>query len=68
MAETQVLGLAQQTSASERHTAFAELVLRFQDFAFACAYAELKNFFLAEDAAQSAFITAWLKMDHQLLM
>ena len=50
---------------SERHEAFGELVSGFQDMAFACAYAVLGDFYLAEDAAQEAFITAWQKL-HQL--
>ena len=47
----------------ERHEAFGELVTRFQDMAFGCAYAVLNDFYLAEDAAQEAFITAWRKLD-----
>lgn len=43
----------------ERHAAFGELVARFQDMAFACAYAVLGDFYLAEDAAQESFINAW---------
>jgi RNA polymerase sigma factor (sigma-70 family) len=43
----------------ERHEAFGELMARFQDMAFACAYAVLGDFYLAEDAAQEAFINAW---------
>ncbi|HZB47385.1 MAG TPA: GNAT family N-acetyltransferase [Pyrinomonadaceae bacterium] len=43
----------------ERHEAFGELVARFQDMAFGCAYAVLGDFYLAEDAAQEAFIVAW---------
>src|SRR5918992_97764 len=49
----------------ERHEAFGELVARFQDMAFACAYAVLGDFYLAEDAAQESFITAWQSL-HQL--
>jgi DNA-directed RNA polymerase specialized sigma24 family protein len=49
----------------ERHEAFGELVARFQDMAFGCAYAVLRDFYLAEDAAQEAFITAWQSL-HQL--
>jgi RNA polymerase sigma factor (sigma-70 family) len=45
-----------------RHEAFAELVARFQDLAFGCAYAALNDFYLAEDAAQQAFIAAWQKL------
>lgn len=47
----------------ERHEAFGELVTRFQDLAFACAYSALGDFYLAEDAAQEAFITAWQRLD-----
>src|SRR5438128_11531340 len=35
----------------------------FQDMAYACAYAVLGEFYLAEDAAQEAFISAWQKLD-----
>jgi RNA polymerase sigma factor (sigma-70 family) len=42
-----------------RHEAFAELVHRFQDMAFACAYAVLGDAYLAEDVAQEAFVSAW---------
>src|SRR5919202_2784590 len=47
---------------AERHEAFDELVRRFQDMAFACAYAALCDFHLAEDAAQGAFVNAWRKL------
>ena len=47
----------------ERHEAFGELVAGFQDMAFACAYGVLGDFYLAEDAAQEAFITAWQRLD-----
>ena len=40
-------------------TAFAELVRRFQDMAYAFAYARLHDFQLAEDAAQEAFVEAY---------
>jgi len=51
------------SSLSVRHEAFAELVLRFQDMAFACAYAVLGDAYLAEDVAQDAFVVAWQKLD-----
>lgn len=51
------------SSLSARHEAFAELVIRFQDMAFACAYAVLGDAFLAEDVAQDAFVVAWQKLD-----
>ena len=50
-------------SLSVRHEAFAELVIRFQDMAFACAYAVLGDAYLAEDIAQDAFVIAWQKLD-----
>jgi RNA polymerase sigma factor (sigma-70 family) len=48
-----------------RHRAFERIVLRFQDMAFAYAYAILGDFHLAEDAAQEAFIATWRSL-HQL--
>src|SRR5918993_5243566 len=53
------------SSLSARHEAFAELVNRFQDMAFACAYAVLGDAYLAEDVAQESFVAAWQKL-HQL--
>lgn len=50
---------------AEKHEAFGRLVRSFQDMAYACAYAVLGDFQLAEDAAQEAFISAWQKL-HQL--
>jgi len=47
---------------AENHQAFCELVGMFQDMAYACAYAVLGDFYLAEDAAQEAFISAWQKI------
>lgn len=52
-----------ESEAADSHEAFGELVLRYQDMAFACAYSVLGDFHLAEDAAQEAFITAWRKLD-----
>src|SRR2546423_9641300 len=46
-----------------RHQAFCELVRLFQDMAYACAFASLGDFYLAEEAAQEAFISAWQKLD-----
>lgn len=46
----------------ERHEAFGRLVWSFQDMAYACAYAVLGDFQLAEDAAQESFISAWQKL------
>jgi len=47
---------------AERHEAFGEIVRRFQDMAFGCAYAVLGDFCLAEDVAQEAFLTAWRRL------
>lgn len=47
---------------AEQHDAFDKLVRNFQDMAYACAYAVLVDFRLAEDAAQEAFLTAWRKL------
>ena len=48
--------------AEERLAAFGEIVRRFQDMAYGCAYARLGDFHLAEDAAQEAFLTAWREL------
>lgn len=53
---------ASNAALAERHGAFGELVLRFQDMAFACAYAVLGDAYLAEDVAQEAFVSAWQKL------
>lgn len=47
---------------SDRHDAFGELVMRFQNMAFAYSFAVLGDAYLAEDVAQEAFITAWHKL------
>ena len=43
----------------QKLAAFGEIVRRFQDMAYGCAYAILGDFHLAEDAAQEAFIAAY---------
>jgi RNA polymerase sigma factor (sigma-70 family) len=48
---------------AEKQEAFCELVRMFQDMAYACAYAVLGDFCLAEDASQQAFISAWQKLN-----
>jgi RNA polymerase sigma factor (sigma-70 family) len=58
-----VVATASRLTLAERHEAFEQLVRRFQDMAYSCAYAVLGDFSLAEDAAQEAFITAWRKLD-----
>jgi RNA polymerase sigma factor (sigma-70 family) len=52
-----------EASPSQKQESFREIVNRFQDMAYACAYAVLRDFWLAEDVAQEAFITAWQKLD-----
>ena len=51
-----------EATLTEKHDAFGEIVRRFQDMAYACAFAALGDFHLAEDVAQEAFITAWQKL------
>ncbi len=53
------LALNQEISLAERHEAFCELVLRFQDMAYGYAFALLGDAQLAQDAAQEAFISAY---------
>lgn len=52
-----------ESSPSERQESFREIVTRFQDLAYGCAYAVLGDFWLAEDVAQESFITAWQKLN-----
>jgi len=47
---------------AERLAAFGELVRRFQDMAYGYAYSIMGDFHLAEDAAQEAFLTAYLHL------
>lgn len=54
---------ADSNSAPEaRREAFGELVIRFQDMAFACAFAVLRDAYLAQDTAQEAFVVAWQRL------
>ena len=43
---------------------FGEIVGRFQDMAYGCAYALVGDFHLAQDAAQEAFLEAYRSLDH----
>jgi len=52
-----------ESSPSERQESFREIVIRFQDLAYACAYGLLGDSCLAEDVAQESFITAWQKLN-----
>ena len=54
---------AERSARAEKQSAFAEIVERFQDLAFGCAFAVLGDFHLAEDAAQEAFLSAWRNLD-----
>ena len=57
---------AERSARSEKQSAFGEIVQRFQDLAFGCAFAVLGDFHLAEDAAQDAFLSAWRNLDQLL--
>ena len=50
------------SSPAARREAFGELVIRFQDMAFGCAFAVLGDVYLAQDTAQEAFVIAWQKL------
>src|SRR5919109_5294957 len=54
---------AARAAHAEKSHAFGEIVRRFQDLAFACAFGVLGDFHLAQDAAQEAFLTAWRNLD-----
>ncbi len=48
--------------AARRLEAFGQIVQRFQDMAYGCAYAVLGDFHLAQDATQEAFLTAYRQL------
>lgn len=54
---------AERGARGEKSAAFGVIVRRYQDFAFACAYAFLGDFHMAEDAAQEAFLAAWRHLE-----
>lgn len=54
---------AQSTEESERRLAFDELVKRFQNMAYQRAYEVLGDQFMAEDAMQDAFLTAYMRIN-----
>ncbi|MCB9149908.1 MAG: sigma-70 family RNA polymerase sigma factor, partial [Caldilineaceae bacterium] len=58
MQTTELDGLVKSAQNGSRE-AFGQIVLRFQDMAFATAYALVGNPQLAEDAAQEAFLDAY---------
>ncbi len=43
--------------------AYEALVIRYQRAVIASAYSVVRNTYMAEDAAQDAFISAWMKLD-----
>ena len=54
--------LVMLTLAGEQ-TAYEVLVTRYQKSVIASAITVTKNYFMAEDAAQDAFVTAWMKLN-----
>ena len=61
MTESSSRALDATRADAEAQDAFGERVRRYQDAAFASAYAILKDRTAAEDATQAAFLTAWLR-------
>src|SRR5262245_14876244 len=57
-----ILAQASSASLARRHDAFGELVLRFQNMAYGYAYAVLGDSYLAQEAAQEAFVTAYERL------
>lgn len=53
---------APDTEPAEQQRVFGQIVARFQDMAFGCAYALLGDMTRAEDAAQDAFVLAWQRL------
>ncbi|MBQ8310228.1 MAG: hypothetical protein IJX80_04345 [Clostridia bacterium] len=43
--------------------AYEALVIRYQRAVIAAAYGITRDHYLAEDAAQDAFVSAWMKLD-----
>ena len=54
--------LVMLTLAGEQ-TAYEVLVTRYQKLVISAAMKITKNHFMAEDAAQDAFVTAWMKLN-----
>ncbi|MBR6427737.1 MAG: sigma-70 family RNA polymerase sigma factor, partial [Clostridia bacterium] len=54
--------LVMLTLAGEQ-TAYEVLVRRYQSAVVSAALSVTKTNFMAEDAAQDAFVTAWMKLD-----
>ena len=47
---------------ADRLAAFGQIVQRFQDMAYGCAYSVLGDFHLAQDATQAAFLAAYREL------
>lgn len=62
----QLVGIvrAREASLQQRHTAFSDLVERSQSQAIGLAISILRDLDDARDAAQDAFMTAWLRLDN----
>lgn len=54
---------AAELDRDKRHAAFAELVNRFQNMAYQLAYGVLEDVYLAQDAAQEAFVAAYQSLE-----
>ncbi|MBR5515188.1 MAG: sigma-70 family RNA polymerase sigma factor [Clostridia bacterium] len=54
--------LVMLTLAGEQR-AYEELVSKYERLVISAAFSVTKNTFIAEDAAQDAFVTAWIKLD-----
>lgn len=55
----QGLGLLVRAAQAGDLDAYSQIVMRFQDMGYACAYAVLGDFHLAQDVTQEAFIEAY---------
>lgn len=60
---TDIVRIAVSADLDQRHTAFAQLVSRFQDMAYGCAYGVLGDTHLAQDVAQESFLTAYRDLE-----
>lgn len=58
-----IQSLREQSETEEKQLLFTKLVELIQDTAFGIAYGFLGDVHMAEDAAQEAFMTAWIQLD-----
>lgn len=54
---------AAELDRDKRHAAFAELVNRFQNMAYHLAFGVLEDVYMAQDAAQEAFVAAYQSLE-----